>query len=235
MNMKLYLIPLFFLILVMPEAVINAQKIKITGLIEQKAMVVCARSEAAEIGLAILKKKGGNAIDAAVAVQFALAVCYPEAGNLGGGGFMVIRLKDSVTTTLDYREKAPFRASRNMFLDSENKVIEGSSQLGQLASGVPGTVDGLLAAHKRFGKLALIDLISPSVVLALNGFAISAQQAESLNANARKLILLNGNKIPYLRKSSWMKGDTLKLPELANTLNLNRKKRAGRFLLRRGS
>jgi gamma-glutamyltranspeptidase/glutathione hydrolase len=217
--MKLRLDSYFLLIFLISVQVLHSQEKRVSGIIAQKAMVVCARQEAANIGLAVLQK-GGNAVDAAVAVEFALAVCFPEAGNIGGGGFIVMRLNDTVINCLDFREKAPQRASRNMYLDKESKVIRGTSQLGSLASGVPGTVDGLLTAHSRFGKLTLKDVISPSVLLAEKGFAISKQQAHALNSNAETLIKLNGSDIPFIKNSIWLPGDTIKLPELANTLRL---------------
>ena len=189
------------------------------GLIADKGMVVCARREASEIGLSILKN-GGNAIDCAVAVEFALAVCFPEAGNIGGGGFMLIRFNDSVQNCIDFREKAPSGASRNMYLDKNYAVLKENSLFGQLASGIPGTVDGLIAAHKRFGRLSLRTLIMPAVHLAEKGFAISSQQAHSLNSNAERLIALNGSDIPFVKNSIWLPGDTIKLPELAATLRL---------------
>lgn len=216
--MKLYFKFFFLGILLMPSSVLNSQISPSKGVIAKKAMVVCARQEAAEVGIAILKK-GGNAVDAAVAVEFALAVCYPEAGNIGGGGFMVVRFNDSVISALDYREKAPLTAFRSMYLDINNNILDNVSQIGQLASGVPGTVDGLLTAHKKFGKLMLSELIIPSIRMAVKGFAISRQQADLLNANADKLSELNGNDIPYIKKSKWVAGDTIKLPELAMTLN----------------
>jgi gamma-glutamyltranspeptidase / glutathione hydrolase len=217
--MKELLAVIVLLILSLCAPVLYSQEKHVVGLVANKGMVVCARSEAAEIGASILKR-GGNAVDAAVAVEFALAVCFPEAGNIGGGGFIVLRLQDTIIRTLDFREKAPQLASRNMYLDKDSKVINASSQLGQLASGVPGTVDGLLTAHKKYGRLPLADIIEPSVILAEKGFAISKQQAYSLNNNAERLIKLNGSDIPYIKNSIWLAGDTIKLPELASTLRL---------------
>ncbi|MEO0333933.1 MAG: gamma-glutamyltransferase, partial [Bacteroidota bacterium] len=115
-------------------------------------MVVSAHPLASEVGAEILKQ-GGNAVDAAIAVQFALAVVYPAAGNIGGGGFMVIREAEGLTNTLDYREKAPLAATRDMYLDENDEVIKGASRLGHLASGVPGSVDGMVKAHERYGSL----------------------------------------------------------------------------------
>lgn len=143
-------------------------------------MVVSAHPEASKIGLEILKK-GGNAIDAAVATGFALSVCYPTAGNIGGGGFMVIRLKDGTATSIDYREKAPANASRDMFLDKNKNVVYQMSLYTHAASGVPGSVDGMLAAHQKYGKLPLFEIIQPAIDLALMGFPLSQRQARDLN------------------------------------------------------
>ena len=137
----------------------------------------CSSSEFS-IGVKILKK-GGNAVDAAVATEFALAVCYPEAGNIGGGGFMVIRTNDGKTDVIDYREKAPMLASRDMYLDKEGNVTEGLSTDTHLASGVPGTVDGMITAHSKYGKLPFRDVIQPAIDLAENGFPVTSEQAES--------------------------------------------------------
>ena len=126
------------------------------------AMVATAHPLATEVGIDILQQ-GGNAVDAAVAVNFALAVVYPRAGNIGGGGFMVHRATDGTVTTLDYREAAPAAASRDMYLDAAGNVIEGKSRYGHAAVGVPGTVAGLLTAHERYGSLPLATLIEPSV------------------------------------------------------------------------
>ena len=132
------------------------------------AMVVSAHPEASRIGAMILAK-GGNAVDAAIATQFALAVCYPTAGNLGGGGFMLVRLSDGTYDGLDYREKAPGGASRDMYLDEDKNVIDNLSLDTHLASGVPGTVDGMFEAHRKYGKMPIEKLIQPSVDLAENG------------------------------------------------------------------
>ena len=217
--MKLNKVSFLMLFLLLETFALFAQEKQVTGTITRRGMVVCARREAADIGLSVLKK-GGNAVDAAVAVEFALAVCDPEAGNIGGGGFMVMRLNDTLIISLDYREKAPLLASRNMYLDKEGNVIQDLSRDGQLASAVPGTVDGLITAHSRFGKLPLSDLISPGILMAENGFALSKQQCESLNSNKRKLSGLNGINIPFIKETPWNPGDTVKLPELAHTLRL---------------
>lgn len=146
------------------------------------AMVSCDDIRATDIGLEILKK-GGNAVDAAVAVGFALAVAYPQAGNIGGGGFMVIRTTKGETHCLDYREKAPLRAARDMYLDSTGQVIADASTIGYLASGVPGTVAGLYEAHQKFGSLPWQDLVAPAVRLADKGIILDRYLARSLKNN----------------------------------------------------
>jgi gamma-glutamyltranspeptidase / glutathione hydrolase len=148
--------------------------------VADSAMVVSPHPLASEVGIEIMRQ-GGGAVDAAIAVQFALAVVYPRAGNIGGGGFMVIRNNDGSTAALDYREKAPLPADRDMYLDSAGNVIDGLSRDGHLAVGVPGTVDGLFTAHERFGKLEMRNLIEPAIRLARSGFPISGAEADRLN------------------------------------------------------
>src|SRR5690606_34462273 len=133
---------------------------------------------ASEAGLAILKK-GGNATDAAVAVQFALAVVYPEAGNIGGGGFFVYRSKDGELATLDFREKAPGKAHRDMYLDEQGNPIVDKSLYGHLAAGVPGSVAGMVEAHQKYGKLSWAEVVQPAVDLAEQGFVITERQART--------------------------------------------------------
>lgn len=147
----------------------------------EQGMVVSAHVEASQAGLEILKQ-GGNAVDASVATGFALAVVYPVAGNIGGGGFMVVRFADGTSTTFDYREKAPMAATRNMFLDSTGAFVPQRSQRGYLASGVPGSVAGLLKAHERYGQLPLADVLAPAIRLAEKGFVLSQRQADRFNA-----------------------------------------------------
>lgn len=139
----------------------------------RNGMVVSAHPVASEVGVAILKK-GGNAVDAAVAVQFALAVVYPNAGNLGGGGFLVYRSARGEVASLDFREKAPGEAFRDMYLDMHGEPIVDLSLRSQLASGVPGSVDGMVKAHQKYGKLSWKELLQPSVDLARKGFALTA-------------------------------------------------------------
>lgn len=192
----------------------------------RNGMVVSAHPEASKAGVEILKK-GGNAVDAAVAVQFALAVVYPSAGNIGGGGFMVYRSKTGQTSTLDYREKAPASASRDMYLDASGNVIPGKSLRGHLASGVPGSVDGMVEAHKKYGKLPWKQVVQPAVDLAEKGFILSADQASDLNRAKANFIKYN-EVSSFVKNEEWKGGDKLAQPELANTLKLIRDKgRAG--------
>ena len=190
-------------------------------------MVVCARAEAAAIGAGILQK-GGNAVDAAIAVQFALAVCYPEAGNIGGGGFMLIRLKDGTSDGLDFREKAPAGSTRDMYLDKNRKVVDERSTVGMLASGVPGTIDGIFEAHRKYGSMPMHALILPAISMAENGFRLTAMQAESFNRHKDQFLAINGADCPLVKNVPWKKGDTLRLPALARTLRrIDKEGRAG--------
>jgi gamma-glutamyltranspeptidase / glutathione hydrolase len=190
------------------------------GVIGRNGMVASAHPEASKVGLAILKA-GGNAVDAAVAVQFALAVCYPVAGNIGGGGFMVYRAKTGQTTTLDYREKAPSKASQNMYLDSMGNVRVGALSInGHLASGVPGSVDGMVQAHQKFGKLPWAQVLQPAIDLAERGYPLTERDATGLNRIRADLQKYNPGKTYFIRPDSrdWAKGDTLVQNDLAKTL-----------------
>jgi gamma-glutamyltranspeptidase/glutathione hydrolase len=151
-----------------------------TGVSSRDGLVVCTSAPACDAGAAILAE-GGNAVDAAVATAFALAVTHPSAGNIGGGGFMVVRTASGEATTFDYREKAPAAATRTMYLRN-GKIDISLTDTGYLAPGVPGTVRGLALAHERFGKLAWSDVVAPAVELAENGFVLSDSLARSLNA-----------------------------------------------------
>jgi gamma-glutamyltranspeptidase / glutathione hydrolase len=191
------------------------------GVISSGGMVVTAHPEASKVGVSILKQ-GGNAVDAAVAVEFALAVCYPTAGNIGGGGFLVIRLSDGVLATLDYREKAPSRAHREIYLDENKEAVEGLSLHSQLASGVPGTVDGMIRAHERFGSLPFSELIQPAIAMAQEGFPLSSMQAEQLNRLKEEFLTKNATPPAFVKPGVWKEGDTLRQPDLAKTLGLIR-------------
>ncbi len=187
------------------------------------AMVVSAHPEASRIGAGVMAA-GGNAVDAAVAVEYALAVCYPTAGNIGGGGFMVVRLADGTTDAIDYREKAPSAAHRDMYLDSTGNVIERLSLDTHLSAGVPGTVDGTLYAHSLYGKLSLERIIQPAIDLAVNGFPLTASQAASLNGMRETFIQRNDHPVAFVRDLPWREGDTLRQPELGETLKRIRDK-----------
>ncbi len=185
----------------------------------RNGMVVSASALASKVGVDILKK-GGNAVDASVAVQFALAVVYPNAGNIGGGGFMVYRSSKGEVNTLDFREKAAGAASRDMYLDSAGNPIVEKSLYGSLAAGVPGSVAGMYEAHQKYGKLPWADLLVPAIALANSGFEISERQARELNELQQRFIQLNPLGTALVKNSMWAKGDLLLQKELANTLTL---------------
>lgn len=191
------------------------KKDKTVGFIAEKAMVVSAREEASKIGAAILQK-GGNAYDAMIATHLALAVVYPVAGNIGGGGFMVYRNNDGTTGALDFREKAPITAHRDMYLDSVGNVIKNKSTLGAFAVGVPGSIAGVFEVYNKFGNLPFKDLIQPAIDLAKNGITVTEKQAKSLNSATERFKKVN-NYITVFEKE-WKKGDILKQEELAQTL-----------------
>lgn len=193
------------------------------------AAVVSAHPLASEVGKYILKK-GGNAIDASIAVQYALAVVYPGAGNIGGGGFMVLTDSTGQSHTIDFRETAPSSADRDMYLDQEGNVIENASWMGHLAVGVPGTVAGTYLAHEKYGKLPMADLIAPAIQLAKKGFVITESEAKGLNHNHDSFVKQNkGSTIAFVKDQPWKKGDTLIQPELANTLERIAKNGAEEF------
>jgi gamma-glutamyltranspeptidase/glutathione hydrolase len=186
-------------------------------IITDSGMVVSAHRESSYIGAEILRK-GGNAVDAAVATGFALAVCYPEAGNLGGGGFMIVRSANGSTDMLDFREKAPMASIRDMYLGDDGNVVEGLSTDTQLATGVPGSVDGLINIHSKYGNLPFKDVIQPAIDLARNGFPITGDQAADFNACRDKFISRNKVNVSFVKDSLWKEGDILTQPELASTL-----------------
>ena len=186
-----------------------------TGLITQKAMVVSARVEASKIGSDIMKQ-GGNAFDAMLATDLALAVAYPYAGNIGGGGFMVYRLADGEIGALDYREKAPMAASKDMYLDSLGNVIPNLSTRGALAVGVPGTVAGTFEAHKRFGKLPIETIMKPVIELAKKGVVVTKKQ--ELRIAEKQEDFKKANTSDFLFSKKWKEKDTIKYHKLAETL-----------------
>lgn len=185
------------------------------GVLAKNAIVVSARKEASTIGIEILKK-GGNAFDAMVATEMALAVTYPCAGNLGGGGFMVYRKNDGETGALDYREKAPIAASKNMYLDADGNPKSRMSRTGAMAVGVPGTISGIFAVHEKFGSLSIQDILQPVVELARNGYVVTEKQAIRFKNVKQTLVEVNEDTILYAQNHKAL--DTVKNPELANTI-----------------
>ena len=180
MKIKHALLYLFVLLLFWqcnnPQTEILQSPIALLGVTSQRGMVVSAREEASKIGRDIMQQ-GGNAFDAMVATEMALAVCYPNAGNLGGGGFMVYRTHKGEVGALDYREKAPLLASKDMYLDQNNTYLRDKSKTGGLAVGVPGTIAGIFKAHHKFGSLPIQTILRPVILLAKNGFKITEKQA----------------------------------------------------------
>jgi gamma-glutamyltranspeptidase/glutathione hydrolase len=188
----------------------------------KNGMVVSAHPSASQVGLDILKK-GGNAIDAAVAVQLALAVVFPEAGNLGGGGFMVYRSASGEVASLDFREKAPGMASRDMYLDSLGNAVADKSLYGHLAAGVPGSVDGMVQYHTKYGKLSWAEVVQPAYDLALNGFPLTETQAKNYTAEQDEFKKYNPGK-SYFINDKFKAGERWVQKDLANTLMLIRDK-----------
>jgi gamma-glutamyltranspeptidase/glutathione hydrolase len=187
----------------------------------RNGVVVCAYPDAAKAGLDVLKK-GGNAVDAAVAVQFALAVTHPQAGNIGGGGFMVYRPAKGAANTLDFREMAPAKANADMYLDAAGNVVPNMSLYTHQASGIPGSVDGMVQAHKKYGRLKWAALVQPAINLALNGFKMTKHLANDINRNASAFKRLNPGKKYLMKDTLWQEGDILIQEDLGKTLALIR-------------
>jgi gamma-glutamyltranspeptidase/glutathione hydrolase len=208
-------LPFFLLLSSLPAALASGQS-EVAPASAQHAMVVSIQHDASDAGLKMLKA-GGNAVDAAVAVGFALAVVYPDAGNLGGGGFMMLRLANGEAHFIDFREEAPLRATANMYLDGEGKVIPDASTVGYLSVGVPGTVAGLAEAERRFGKLTLQQVMAPAIEFAEKGYVLSAGEAAMLHdpvlskfPESRRIFQRDGNFYKAV--------EVFKQPELARTL-----------------
>lgn len=199
---------------------------EIIGVLADKAMIVSARAEASEIGLEIMRH-GGNAFDAMVATELALAVSYPFAGNIGGGGFMVYRLANGEVGSLDFREMAPAAAHKDLYLDENGNVVSGLSTESPLAVGIPGTVAGVYEAHQKFGKLPFHQLVQPAIDLARKGVIVSPAEFERLKKYRNDIIKRNGP------QSSWNRlfrvGDTLRYEALAQTLEKIAEKGASVF------
>jgi len=193
------------------EAIIQAKK----SIIADKAMVVSAREEASKIGIQILKK-GGNAFDAMIATELALAVSFPVAGNLAGGGFMVYRTQYGEIGALDYREKAPIAASRDMYLDENGDFISEKSKTGSLAIGVPGTIAGVFAVHEKLGSLPIEEILAPVIELAEKGYIVTGYQANRIAHFKEIFLKTNGKNFIYTK--TYKEGDTIKNSAIAKTL-----------------
>jgi gamma-glutamyltranspeptidase/glutathione hydrolase len=222
MNMNIHR-SFLLLALSLPGIHAGAQKV-VTA---EHGVVVSAHTLASEAGLAILKK-GGNAVDAAITTELTLAVVFPGAGNIGGGGFMVARLADGRTLALDFREAAPGQASRDMYIDSTGKARTDWSQTGHLACGVPGTIAGMFAAY-RYARLPFRDLIQPAIDLAEKGFVLSQSEAANLNRTKETFEKNNTGPVAFVRDRPWKAGDTLVQKDLAATLRRIRDKGAKGF------
>ena len=194
----------------------SCNNIIIEGVVSENAMVVSARKEASQIGINILKK-GGNAFDAMVGTELALAVSYPSAGNIGGGGFMVYRKFDGSIGALDYREKAPLKSYETMYLDENNEIIEGLSVMGALSVGVPGTIAGVFEVHEKFGSLPIEEIIKPVIELANKGVIVTRNQSERIKENQKYFKLVNRDEILFNKE--FKINDTIKYSNLASTLN----------------
>src|SRR5947199_1469819 len=182
----------------------------------QHAMVVTVHQLASHVGVEILQA-GGNAIDAAVAMGFALAVVHSPAGNIGGGGFMLIRMADGKTHFLDYREKAPAAATRDMYLDAQGNVIEGASEIGYKAIGVPGSVAGMVYAEQKYGKLTLKQVMAPAIRLAREGYALTWEEAADMHD--RHLAEFPESHRVFQRNGEYYKpAEIFRQPDLARTL-----------------
>ena len=190
------------------------------GVAAKDGVVVCTSSWSCDAGAGVLAQ-GGNAVDAAVATAFALAVTHPSAGNIGGGGFMIVRAANGDITTFDYRERAPLKSTRTMYLGKDGKIVRSLTSAGYLAPGVPGTVRGLEMAHRKFGKLPWKDVVMPSVLLAEQGFALSPSLARSLNAEVQKGMSKFPASVAAYGKpggGDWKAGEKIVLSDLGKTL-----------------
>ena len=193
----------------------QTKKPKTQGVIAEHAMVVSAREEASLIGNMILQK-GGNAFDAMAAVELALAVSYPYAGSLGGGGFMVYRMENGEIGTLDFREKAPLLAYEKMYLDENDSIVKGKSTLGAMAVGIPGNIAGIYASHEKYGKLPMSEIIDPVIALAKRGVVVTEKQQERLEKYHDLIVEVNGDRSFFA--IPWKAKDTIKRLQLAKTL-----------------
>ena len=200
------------------------------GVFGKNGMVASAHEEASKAGIEILKA-GGNAVDAAIATHYALAVVFPFAGNLGGGGFAIIRQNSGEIHSIDFREKGPLAAHRDMYLDKDGNVIEGLSLKGHLASGVPGSVDGTVEMHNKYGKIAWEKILEPAIRLAEHGVILTSREARGLNNYKKVFLEVNGPDLTYFIKpdgTEWKEGDLLVQKDLAESLKrIQKNKREG--------
>jgi gamma-glutamyltranspeptidase/glutathione hydrolase len=221
-NMRKHLY-LFMLFIIMFACEVNAQPYTINKQVKgKKHMVVTAHPLASEAGLIILKK-GGNAIDAMVAVHFVLAVVYQRAGNIGGGGYLIYRRNHYDIQALDFRETAPELASRNMYIQQNGHINDSVSKDGHLASGIPGSVAGIYDAHKEHGTLPWKTLLQSAISYAENGFLLTEKEAEELNKNRLDFKRLNNHKTVFYQDIPWKTGDKIVQKDLANTLRMIQK------------
>src|SRR5262245_6651399 len=190
------------------------------GVPAKDGVVVCVSAPACDAGASVLAR-GGNAVDASVATAFALAVTHPSAGNIGGGGFMIVRTPSGEAVAFDYREKAPLASTKAMYLDAQGKIDRKLTDTGYKAPGVPGTVRGLELAHERFGKLSWKETMAPAITLAEQGFAMSASLARGLNREVQLRMARYPASVAAYGKpggGEWAPGDRLVLADLAKTL-----------------
>tara|TARA_Y100001980_G_C14556900_1_gene352841 strand:- start:25360 stop:27051 length:1692 start_codon:yes stop_codon:yes gene_type:complete len=210
-----------FIIFLLISCQVNEEVREQVGAMGDEAMVVSAHPIATKAGLEILRK-GGNVFDAAVTTHFMLAVVYPRAGNIGGGGFAVIRTNDGETACLDFREKAPLRASEKMYQDQNGEVIPQKSQLGHYAVGVPGSVAGIWELHQKYGTKDWGLLVQPAIDVAFDGFAITADEAATLNEKQGDFIAANHYRPWVINDDGWKAGDLVIQKQLAATLSFIR-------------
>ncbi len=211
---------LIFYILLIPLFIVFSCNETNRNTLFKNGMVSSAHPIASKVGIDILKN-GGNAFDAAIAVHFALSVVYPNAGNIGGGGFLVYRLDNGQIGTLDFREKAPIKSYRDMYIDNiDGKLVvdDKRSKIGHLASGVPGSVDGMVKIHEKFGTINWNELIDPSIKVARNGFMITKKQAKGLNNVKESLLNANNHQLSLVNDTQWEEGNLLVQENLAKTL-----------------
>ena len=213
--MKQIIYSLLFTILFVSCTKESARPVR--GPLAENGMVSSAHPVATAIGVEILKK-GGNAFDAAIAVQFALAVAYPNAGNIGGGGFLVYRKSSGAIGCLDFREKAPLAAHRDMYLDEQGNAITDLSKKGHLAVGVPGSVDGMAEIHEKLASLPFAELVEPAIQLAKSGVILTKREADKLNSQQKIFIEVNDYTPHYVKEQPWLEGDTIYHHDLAEVL-----------------